>query len=300
MDSAGQSMALQQLRQQQQQHKLPLPADTYVSPDNLRDAANRIFARNHSDRASFDAAANSGQQHFLQQQQQQYQQHHQNLQQQQNGHQEQPYYSNIRRNSHQTPPARSAEDPRRNSYANQSFRKATGQEKTPPQVPPKPGSRSTSRERIAIDQEVENLDQELKHILRGGGGRQSLNTPPLPALSPDPESPDHKKGSSKPDLLEHRKNQQQQVRQSLKRYQDELSAQTGNGQQPSLTADLESVLGGLQTDLTLSGGDDDGDLDATDAAAIRRQLDGLEGMYSEVLKLLGLNKYGRAPQTGKF
>ncbi len=35
-----------------------------------------------------------------------------------------------------------------------------------------------------------------------------------------------------------------------------------------------------------------------DAAAIRRQLDGLEGMYSEVLKLLGLRKYGRAAPNG--
>ncbi len=75
-----------------------------------------------------------------------------------------------------------------------------------------------------------------------------------------------------------------------------MTSQTG----VALTADLESVLGGLQTDLT-SGGEEeedtntnyDSNIDATDAAAIRRQLDGLEGMYSEVLKLLGLRKYGR-------
>ena len=35
-----------------------------------------------------------------------------------------------------------------------------------------------------------------------------------------------------------------------------------------------------------------------DAAAIRRQLDGLETMYSEVLKLLGLRKFGRGAGHG--
>ena len=50
MDSATQNMALQQLRAQQEaqarlqnlQNKLPLPGETYVSPENLRDAANRM------------------------------------------------------------------------------------------------------------------------------------------------------------------------------------------------------------------------------------------------------------------
>lgn len=47
--------------------------------------------------------------------------------------------------------------------------------------------------------------------------------------------------------------------------------------------DLESMLDG-QTD-------SDGDISATDARAIRKQLEGLESMYSEVLKLLGVKKY---------
>merc|ERR1719162_365538 len=51
--------------------------------------------------------------------------------------------------------------------------------------------------------------------------------------------------------------------------------------------------------------DDDGNstaIDIGEAATIRRQLDGLEGMYGEVLKLLGLRKFGReanVPGSGK-
>merc|ERR1719238_2197152 len=43
-------------------------------------------------------------------------------------------------------------------------------------------------------------------------------------------------------------------------------------------------------------------IDIGEAATIRRQLDGLEGMYGEVLKLLGLRKFGReanVPGSGK-
>ncbi|QQP50534.1 Putative LOC100168618 [Caligus rogercresseyi] len=62
--------------------------------------------------------------------------------------------------------------------------------------------------------------------------------------------------------------------------------------------DLESVIG-LQTDLT---SDDDDDLSTThldmgDAQAIRKQLDSLEGMYSEVLKMLGLPRASERSQT---
>ncbi|XP_030747246.1 uncharacterized protein LOC115875852 isoform X2 [Sitophilus oryzae] len=51
--------------------------------------------------------------------------------------------------------------------------------------------------------------------------------------------------------------------------------------------DLESMLEG-QTD-------SDGDLSMADAKTIRKQLEGLETMYSEVLKLLGVNK-----KTGRY
>ncbi|KAJ8984584.1 hypothetical protein NQ317_006046 [Molorchus minor] len=46
--------------------------------------------------------------------------------------------------------------------------------------------------------------------------------------------------------------------------------------------DLESILDGQS--------DSEGDISTTDARAIRKQLEGLETMYSEVLKLLGVNK----------
>ena len=50
-----------------------------------------------------------------------------------------------------------------------------------------------------------------------------------------------------------------------------------------------------QTDLT---SDESTTIDMSDAAAIRKQLDGLESMYSEVLKLLGLRKHGRMGGPG--
>merc|ERR1712029_545351 len=55
--------------------------------------------------------------------------------------------------------------------------------------------------------------------------------------------------------------------------------------------DLESVMA-LQTDLT-SDEELSTTIDLSDAQAIRKQLDGLENMYTEVLKLLGLRKFGR-------
>ncbi|CAH0560025.1 unnamed protein product [Brassicogethes aeneus] len=51
--------------------------------------------------------------------------------------------------------------------------------------------------------------------------------------------------------------------------------------------DLESMLDGQS--------DSDGDLSTQDARTIRKQLEGLESMYSEVLKLLGVKK-----QTGRY
>ena len=53
------------------QNKLPMPGETYVSPDNLRDTATRMFARNQQDRASFNVITTTPQQHHHQQQQQQ-------------------------------------------------------------------------------------------------------------------------------------------------------------------------------------------------------------------------------------
>ncbi|KRT81149.1 Sterile alpha motif containing protein, partial [Oryctes borbonicus] len=58
--------------------------------------------------------------------------------------------------------------------------------------------------------------------------------------------------------------------------------------------DLESMLDGQS--------DSEGDMSTTDARAIRKQLEGLESMYSEVLKLLGVKKHsGRyQPSDPKF
>ena len=53
--------------------------------------------------------------------------------------------------------------------------------------------------------------------------------------------------------------------------------------------DLESVMA-LQTDLT-SDEELSTTIDLSDAQAIRKQLDGLENMYTEVLKLLGKNMF---------
>ena len=55
-----------------------------------------------------------------------------------------------------------------------------------------------------------------------------------------------------------------------------------------LGLDLESVMA-LQTDLT-SDEELSTTIDLSDAQAIRKQLDGLENMYTEVLKLLGTQK----------
>lgn len=324
LDSSGQSYALQQLRsnglgsdpQQQRlqtlQNRLPLPGDTYVSPDNLRDTANRMFSRNQQERSSFGGnpmmtQAPSGQPKVT------------------SGNQENHYYNTQRFISNPN----QSDDGKRHSFTNQSFRKATGQDKTPPQVPPKPHSRSTSKERLRDpNDEADHLDAELKHILRGsnnngqGGKRISMGgTPPLPALSPDPtpeSSPDGNqqkttkngtKETSNPSnkgpppttkashnfktgsKLFNGPSQINTTRAGAAQNHDDAFSSFTQSTMGALTLDLESVLG-LQTDMT---SDDSTTIDNTDAAAIRKQLDGLESMYSEVLKLLGLRKYGRAP-----
>ena len=307
--------------------------DTYVSPDNLRDAASRIFTRNHEKRASLGGP--TSQLTKPQTQQPQYPSPAQRQQQQQENH----YYNTQRFGSappqQQQHPHPQDELSKRHSYANHSFSGKTAAAKTPPVVPPKPGSRSTSRERLQNSmEEVDNLDAECKHILNrsmnnggtpaGLGNRFSLSgtTPPLPALSPDPNSleaspannmggrrPGEDKSVAKPS---HVKPAEKRPGISVSNTKTggstklpgmsvsvrKFSAQNGandnaSSQITGLTADLESVLG-LQTDLT-SDDDESTTVDMTDANQIRQQLDGLEGMYSEVLKLLGLKKYGRIP-----
>ena len=66
--------------------------------------------------------------------------------------------------------------------------------------------------------------------------------------------------------------------------------------------DIEKVMASVTAGASVMGEtsedneEDDGAstaIDITEAATIRRQLDGLENMYGEVLKLLGLRKFGR-------
>jgi len=196
--------------------------DSYNGPDSLRNTANKMFSRNNEQRGSGYNGQTPGQgyqnnYHYSHQQQQQglNQSHHslnQSLNQSMDTH-------NYDRGQGQ-PRMRqdSSEDPtKRNSYGNQSFRNAIqtpgqmgpppkpGQgQKLPPQVPPKPGSRSASKERPrdSANDENDHLENELKNILRGNhNNKESFNrnnsagTPPLPALSPS-QSANHTPQSS--------------------------------------------------------------------------------------------------------
>ena len=179
------------------------PGDSYNGPDSLRNTANKMFSRNIGERSS----GYSGQQQQYQQQQQQQQQYQQQqLAQQQQLNQSQHSLNQSLDTSYQ---ARLEEEAaKRNSYANQSFRAAIQQPgpkpgpgpKQPPQVPltdlyitltqpyfslltflltilraqvpPKPGSRSASKERprgaqLENTEENDHLETELKNILRG-------------------------------------------------------------------------------------------------------------------------------------
>ena len=317
-------------------------SDAFASPDALRDTANRLFTRNQNDRASFGGVATNGispqggpQQRPAMNQQQQQQQH---LQQQQVG--GGPSRYSTPRTPQMTSLPMDSNSAKRLSYTNQSFRKALAQEqqqqgKVPPQVPPKPFSRSTSRERLK--DEIPNdsnaaanaLDDELRNILsggRGGGFGTSSGTPPLPAMSPldgailahqqhptynnsrqQQQSADTNGGlNHRPDLLGDAEPENA----------NKMRSHNASGKgllPPGAALDLERVLavtGGGDTSATDDENDDDDEqasttIDMGDAASIRKQLDGLENMYSEVLKLLGLRKYGRQPngvesRTGGF
>lgn len=111
LDGQGQNVMLQHLKNS------GINGSSYVSPDHLRDAANRMFSRNQTDRSSFGGNT-SMTQHFQQ--------------------------MNLN----------SAE--KRHSYSNQSFRKAMEQQKIPPQVPPKPkNSRVDDNEHV--DAELKHI-----------------------------------------------------------------------------------------------------------------------------------------------
>ena len=241
LDSAGQNMALNHLRNSgmssnQLQNGSIFPSvksppisstsqasttngdSTYISPDNLRDAANRLFTRNHGDRSSFGTLTTT--QQNQQAQHQILQQHMQRFSSVRGTNNPNVNYSNI---SSALSPTNGTPDEKRNSYTNQSFRKALGSQQqlntsqtmqvSAPTVPPKPinsGSKLGSNKDISStdptstnDQDT-TLDAELKNILRAGGNSANLSfllnnsgqrlsvgpngTPPLPALSPGPMS----------------------------------------------------------------------------------------------------------------
>lgn len=98
LDGQGQNVMLQHLRNSGIDKN-----GSYVSPDNLRDAAHRMFNRNQQDRSSFGGLANTS----------------------------------ITQQFQQAAMAANNVE-KRHSYTNQSFRKAMEQHKIPPQVPPKP------------------------------------------------------------------------------------------------------------------------------------------------------------------
>ena len=183
------------------------------------------------------------------------------------------------------------------------------QQKVPPRVPPKPhGSRSVSRELLTDN---DRLDAELKHIMKGQQ-RLSMSgtgtTPPLPALSPmplldqnhDSSSPDGRLAlKQRPDLIGEADHK---VKNGLRRASkdENLHMMNGdsskNGIRINMTQgaiDIEKVMATVTDTVgeTSDDNEDDGEvstaIDISDANAIRKQLDGLETMYGEVLKLLG-------------
>jgi hypothetical protein len=241
LDSAGQNMALNHLRNSgitsnqhqngnifQANNKMPVlsssqtPAtngdSTYISADNLRDAANRLFTRNQGDRSSFGTLTTAQQNHQAATQQQVLQQHMQRFSSVRGIVTPSTNYNNI---TSPLPSNTPTNEEKRNSYTNQSFRKALGSpqqmnsnqtmQSTAPIVPPKPsgsGTNQGSNKDITLPEHLSSFDQdttldaELKNILRAGGNSASLSfllnqsgqrlsvgpngTPPLPALSPGP------------------------------------------------------------------------------------------------------------------
>ena len=170
--------------------------DSYIGPDNLRNAANKMFARNGNERSSgyngnmpppvsySNSQPPTSQNNYHYQQNLNQSQH--SLNQSLNQSMEMQLTSEQQRqlqNHPSRPRQNSAEDPaKRNSYGNQSFRNAIQtqgvnphppkpgqQQRLPPQVPPKPGSRSASKERPKDPNAEENdhLETELNNILRG-------------------------------------------------------------------------------------------------------------------------------------
>ncbi len=143
--------------------------------------------------------------------------------------------------------------------------------------------------------------------------------------NPDSSSPDtrparaSKNGAVRPDLIgeadqtdNHQNGNKKSLSNGLRRISKDENLHLLNGVQAKINAsmtqgalDIEKAMASVAgTTIVGETSDDNNDeddgevstaIDLGDANAIRQQLDGLETMYSEVLKLLGLRKFGRPP-----
>ena len=211
LDSAGQNMALNHLRNSGltssqlqngnhfQSSKSPASSSsqvpttngesTYISADNLRDAANRLFTRNHGDRSSFGTLTTT--QQNQQAQQQLLQQHMQRFSSVRGNLTSSTNYSNV---TSAMPSSTPSTEEKRNSFTNQSFRKALGSQQQlntsqsmqapAPTVPPKPNHSSSkfvnnkegsTMDALSPNDQDTTLDAELKNILRNGGNAANLS-----------------------------------------------------------------------------------------------------------------------------
>ncbi|XP_049825449.1 uncharacterized protein LOC109595245 isoform X3 [Aethina tumida] len=184
-----------------------------------------------------------------------------------------------------------------------------------------------------VENELRHILEPRLHelSLQGNGGMAnstmsesiSSMTPPLPPLSPgDQSSPNmtprnstrYKHSSlpygSKPDYDGYKSKNHSREMMNSSRWNANSSNKHRSGKKIDHNAILRSkqIFGLDTTDLTstttrsldlesmLDGqSDSEGDISTTDARTIRKQLEGLESMYSEVLKLLGVKK-----QTGRY
>ena len=132
----------------------------------------------------------------------------------------------------------------------------------------------------------------------------------MPGRGGDSSSPDGRvkhELTARPDLIGEADKKTRLLKRSSK--DENLHLLNGNGShdknnRQNMTQgaiDIEKIMANVTGTVTGETSDDnyedDGEvstaIDVGDAAAIRKQLDGLENMYGEVLKLLGLKKFGR-------
>ena len=180
-----------------------------------------------------------------------------------------------------------------------------------------------------LDAELKHIMKTSQQRLNMGDNRTNA-TPPLPALSPGPgmlnmlelqrggdsSSPDARNTkpsgeqsgmtTSRPDLIGEADRKTRLLKRSSKDENLHLLNGDSSGSKSRLNMtqgaiDIEKIMANVTGTVTGETSDDndvdDGEvstaIDLGEATAIRKQLDGLENMYGEVLKLLGLKKFGR-------